>query len=477
MSIFSGSIDDRINSVVNLLNLDSNFDIVQRRISVGGRKAIFFSVDGLLDTDLSERVLEYLRAIDENEMPEDLQGLLDKCVPYADAKSASDEEAFINSVLSGVSCIIIDGYKDIMTMDLRDFPARSVGEPDKDKVLRGSRDGFVEAVLPNIALIRRRIRDVNLVFEMHKAGRASRTDIAVAYIKGRVNDSVVKKVIDKINSIDVDSLTLNQESLAEVLCPGHWFNPFPKFKYTERPDSAAACLLEGSVVILVDNSPAAMVLPTSLFDIIEDANDYYFPPITGTYLRLTRMITNVIALFITPIFLLLIENPEWVPKSLEFILIEDDINVNPLIQFLILELAVDGLKMASVNTPSMLSTPLSVVAAIVFGDYTVKSGWFNSEIMLYMAFVAVANYTQSNMELGYAIKFNRIMLLILTEFFGIWGLVAGIFVIVVSLLFNKTFVGKGYLYPLIPFNAVQLMKRFLRISITTNEKLNNSTGK
>ena len=477
MSIFSENIDDRSSSVASLLNLDRNSDIVQRNIIVGGRRAVFFTVDGLLDSDLSEEVLEYLRTIDKNDMPEDLQGLLDKCIPYADAKSVSDEEGFISSVLSGVSCIIIDGYKDIMTMDLRKFPARTVAEPNKDKVLRGSRDGFIESILPNIALIRRRIRDVNLIFEMQKAGKASRTDIAVAYIKGRVNDSVVRKVIDKINSIEVDSLTLNQESLAEVLCPGHWFNPFPKFKYTERPDSAAACLLEGSVVILVDNSPSVMIIPTSLFDIIEDANDYYFPPITGTYLRLTRMATNLIAIFITPIFLLLIENPEWVPKSLEFILIEDEINVNPLIQFLILELAVDGLKMASVNTPSMLSTPLSVVAAIVFGDYTVQSGWFNSEIMLYMAFVAVANYTQSNMELGYALKFSRIMLLILTEFFGVWGFVSGVIIIALSLLFNKTFAGKGYLYPLIPFNAIQLMKRFFRVGITPSEKLNNSAGK
>ena len=225
------------------------------------------------------------------------------------------------------------------------------------------------------------------------------------------------------------------------------------------------------MIILVDNSPSAMIIPTSLFDIIEDANDYYFPPITGTYLRLTRMLTNLLALFITPVFLMFIENPEWIPRGFDFIMIKDDINVNPLIQFLILELAVDGLKMASVNTPSMLSTPLSVVAAIVFGDYTVQSGWFNSEIMLYMAFVAVANYTQSNMELGYALKFSRIMLLILTNFFGVWGFVAGTVVILCALMFNKTFTGRGYLYPLLPFNGIQLLKRFLRVSLKTNEKL------
>ena len=136
MSIFSGSIEDRSNSVADLLNLDSNSDIVQRNISVGGREAVFFTVDGLLDSDLSEQVLECLCTIDNNNMPQDLQGLLDKCIPYVDAKSVSDKEAFISSVLSGVSCIIIDGYKDIITMDLRKFPSRAVAEPNKDKVLR-----------------------------------------------------------------------------------------------------------------------------------------------------------------------------------------------------------------------------------------------------------------------------------------------------------------------------------------------------
>ena len=127
--------------------------------------------------------------------------------------------------------------------------------------------------------------------------------------------------------------------------------------------------------------------------------------------------------------------------------------------------------MASVNTPSMLTTPLSIVAGIVFGDYTVESGWFNSEIMLYMAFVAVANYTQSNMELGYAIKFLRVLLLILTGIFGLWGFVAGTLIALISPLLNKTITGHNYLYPLIPFDGVQLMQRFFRISLHHYEEL------
>jgi stage V sporulation protein AF len=258
---------------------------------------------------------------------------------------------------------------------------------------------------------------------------------------------------------------MNQESLAECLYTRKWYNPFPKFKYTERPDTAAAQILEGDIVILVDNSPSAMIIPTSILDIVEEADDYYFPPITGTYLRLSRILIAVLTYFLTPTFLLLMMYPQWIPKSFEFIKVKETINIPLIWQLLILELAVDGLKLAAVNTPNMLSTPLSVLAALVLGEFSVNSGWFNAEIMLYMAFVAIANYTQSSYELGYAIKFMRIINLILTAIFGIYGYIAGIGILLLALINNKTVSGQSYLYPLLPFNAKQMKKRFFRLRL------------
>ena len=224
------------------------------------------------------------------------------------------------------------------------------------------------------------------------------------------------------------------------------------------------------MAILVDNSPSAMILPTSVFDIVEDADDYYFPPVTGTYLRLSRMVIDFLAVFMTPVFLLFIMHPEWLPESLKFIQINDPVNVPIFLQMLILEFAIDGLKLASVNTPNMLSTPLSVVAGIILGDYTVSSGWFNAEIMLYMAFVAVANYTHPNFELGYALKFMRIMLICLTAAFGPWGLLAGTALVVVLIVTNRTISGKSYIYPIVPFNAKQFLRRFFRVNLPSSEK-------
>ena len=301
--------------------------------------------------------------------------------------------------------------------------------------------------------------------EILTAGKTSRTDIVLCYMQDRVDRKLLREIRGRINAIKVDALTMNQESLAECIYERKWFNPFPKFKFTERPDAASAAILEGNIIILVDNSPQAMIVPTSIFDIVEEADDYYFPPITGTYLRLTRFIISILTYIMTPTFLLLMQNPQWVPESFQFIMLQEESNIPLIAQFLILELAIDGLKLAAVNTPNMLSTPLSVMAALVLGEFSVNSGWFNSEVMLYMAFVAIANYTQQNYELGYALKFMRIINLILTAAFGIYGYVAAVIFFVLSIVFNKTLSDKSYIYPLLPFNFRQLMKRLLRLRL------------
>lgn len=304
------------------------------------------------------------------------------------------------------------------------------------------------------------------------AGESSHTDIAICYMEGRQDESLLKQIKKQIQGLKVDALTMNQESLAECLYPHKWYNPFPKFKFSERPDTAAACILEGNIVILVDNSPAAMILPSSVFDIIEEADDYYFPPITGTYLRLSRMVTAILCLLLTPTWLLLMMNPQILPPWLEFTMLADPSYVPLIYQLLILEFAIDGLRLAAINTPNMLTTPLSVIAGIVLGEYSVKSGWFNSETMLYMAFVTVANYSQSSFELGYALKFMRVLILILTALFNSWGYGIGVAISLLAIVFNKTIAGKSYIYPLIPFQWKELKKRFLRgrLPLTGQEK-------
>jgi stage V sporulation protein AF len=449
------------NYLSDLLHVDECFDIVCRDVLIGGRRAAFYFVDGFCKDDLMQKLLQFLMGIKSEEMPENATEF-NKLVPYVEVDVSADFNEIAKNVLCGVFAVVIEGYEECILIDSRTYPARGVSEPEKDKVLRGSKDGFVETLVFNTALIRRRIRSNDLRMEMLSAGKSSKTDIAICYMDSRVDKSFLEKIKDRIKNIKVDALTLNQESLAECLYTQRWYNPFPKFKFTERPDTASAQVLEGNIIILVDNSPSAIILPTSVLDMIQEADDFYFPPVTGSYLRISRFIILVLTYFITPLFLLLMQNPNWIPDGLRFIMVKDDVNVPLLWQFLILELSIDGLRLAAVNTPSMLTTPLSVTAGLVLGEFSVKSGWFNAEVMLYMAFVAIANYTHPSYELGYAVKFFRIITLILTAVFNLWGFVAGVLLFIVAIASNKMISGQSYLYPLIPFSFRKLGNALVR---------------
>ncbi len=467
---FSQCLTENTACLQAILKADRNFDVVCRPISVGGRCASLYFVDGLTKDEVLLKLLQIFSSIKPEDMPENASVFSEKYLPYGEVEVTSQVNSMVVRLLSGMSCLLIDGYGDCLAVDCRTYPARSVSEPDKDKVLRGSRDGFVETLIFNTALIRRRIRDPKLSMEILTAGESSHTDIAVCYMEGRVDEQLLDTIKGRIKKLQVDALTMNQESLAECIYPHKWYNPFPKFRFSERPDTAAASVLEGNIVILVDNSPSAMILPSSVFDIIEEADDYYFPPITGTYLRLSRMVISLLTLLLTPIWLLLMQNPEIIPPWLEFVRLSDPYYVPLIWQLLILEFAIDGLRLAAVNTPSMLTTPLSVIAGIVLGEYSVKSGWFNSETMLYMAFVTIANYSQASYELGYALKFMRVITLILTALFNFWGFGAGLLLAVCSIIFNRTIAGKSYIYPLIPFHWNEVKKRFLRTRLPHREK-------
>lgn len=441
----SKSVEENMNYLSTILPVKESFDIIQREMYIGGRKSSFYFIDGFSKDEAMLKIMDSFFHIQEADMPEDATEFAQKCVPYVEVDILGDFSDILKNMLSGVTCLFIDGYGACVAIDCRTYPARSVEEPDKDKSLRGSRDGFVETIVFNTAMMRRRIRDEHLVMEMKEVGKTTRTDVALCYMSDRVDQELLVNVRNRLEDVKSGDLRMSQQSLAEALYKRKWYNPFPKYKFTERPDTAVACLLEGKVILLVDNSPSALILPTSIFDMIEEANDYYFPPVTGIYLKVSRAIITILTVFLVPVFLLYIQNPQWIPEMFQFIAIQDAINIPIIFQILILELAIDGLRLAALNTPSMLSTPLSVIAGIVMGEFSVKSGWFNSEVMLYMAFVSVANYTQPNFELGYALKFMRLLLLILTALFNLTGFVLGCVVVIICICVNKTLSGRNYL--------------------------------
>ena len=461
--LFSDNFCENEKMLDSYFKVDKNFDVVNTRFLVAQRQAKIYYIDGFVNNEISERVLNFMmnrtQTLPDGTSPEEF---VQSVVSYIEMDISTDINAISKVIYSGAILLIVDGFPTAFLIKTRNYPRRSVLEPDNDKVLRGAHDGFVEALLINTALIRRRISDRDLIMEVHEAGKRSRTDIAICYLESKADTKTVKMLRKKIEKIDVNTLSMSQESLIECLIKKQVFNPFPKVRYTERPDSAAACIAEGSIIVMVDNSPAAMIIPTSFFEFLQDTNDYYFPPIVGTYLRFIRMLIFGLALLLSPTWYLLVSNPNYIPEWLSFITVKEYYTIPIIVQLLIIEVVIDTLKLASLNTPNALSNSFSVIGALVLGDLAVTAKLFSSEVVLFMAFVAIANFAQPSFELGYAFKLSRIFILILTAMFNIWGYVAGIAIVLVQMFFTKTVTGRGYMYPLIPFNAKTLSRLLVR---------------
>ena len=445
-----------------LLGVGRNFDMVARDVVTGGRRGRLWVVNGYAEDALLERVIGRLLAVQDLHRVPDLDTFLAASVTIPDAVTETDESAMLTGVFAGKTLLLIDGFDGGVLLDAKEYPTRGVEEPDTSKVLRGSHDGFVESIMANAALLRRRIRDPALTLERHQIGGRSRTDVALVYMAGEANEEHLRQLRSKLDSIDVGSISMSQESVAECIVPKQWWNPFPKVRFTERPDVATASVMEGTILLMVDNSPSVMLLPTTLFSFAEEINDYYFPPLIGTYLQLVRLVVLFLTVVITPLWYLLVKNGDVLPEGLSFLLIEDEYYVPLIIQLLLVELIVDVLKLASLNTPDALSNSFSMLGALILGDFAVQARWLVPEVLVYMAFVAVAGYAQHSYEMGYACKMVRMVLLVLIWLWDTWGFILGIVGAVALIASTKPVVGKGYLYPLLPFNGKRLLRLLLR---------------
>ena len=442
------------------LGVGRSFDMIGRDLLIGERRAKLWVVNGYAQDSMLERIIASWRPIRSLDDVVDLSAFVCRYVTACDSAAETDWDKAVTAVFAGKTLLVVEGYSGCVLLEAKQFPLRSVEEPDTSKVLRGSHDGFVENIMKNAALLRRRIRTPQLTLERLAVGERSRTDIALCYLKSEADVELLEELRDKINAIDVRSVAMGQESIAEAIAPRQWYSPFPKVRYTERPDVATACLMEGDVLVMVDNTPAVMILPTSFFRFAEEINDYYFPPLVGTYLQMVRITVLLLTLFITPLWYLLVKDPGRLHESLHFLLIQDDYAVPLIVQLLLVELIVDLLKLASLNTPSALSSSFSMLGALILGDFAVKSRWLVPEVLVYMAFVAIANYAQPSYEMGYAFKLCRMALLILIALADWWGFAIGVLGIVLLIAVTKPLVGKGYLYPLFPFDG-KAMKALL----------------
>ena len=456
----------RTASLDGALGVGKCFDMTARNLLIAGRRARLWVVNGYAQETILERIIaawQSLPSLKDVTGPEDFCA---RCVSASDAAVERSREKAVMGVFAGKTLLVVDGWPGGILMDVKQFPTRSIEEPDTSRVLRGSHDGFVESIMENAALLRRRIRDPALTLERIRLGGRSQCDVALCYMEGRADAKTLSQLREKLRRIDLRSVSMSQETIAEAIAPKQWYNPFPKVRYTERPDVATASVMEGDILVLIDNTPVVMLLPVSLLRFNEEINDYYFPPLVGTYLRIIRFFVMLLNVVITPLWYLLATEPGGLREPWDFLLVEGEYAVPLVLQLLLVELIIDVLKLASLNTPDVLGNSFSMLGALILGDFAVQARWLVPEVLVYMAFVAIANYAQHSYEMGYATKLCRMLLLILIWLFDLWGFLAGIAFTLVLIATTKPLVGKGYLYPLIPFDRKKLKRLLYRCPIS-----------
>lgn len=460
----TGKIISDVKRLSDDLKVDCCFDIIKREVMIAEKKAAYFYVDGFCKDIIVQKLLEHLMELKltDIESSKTADDFIKSQLPYTEVATVSDYNEAELAVLSGQFLIVIDGFSDGILLDTREYPTRGIVEPDKDRSLRGSRDSFSETLIFNTALIRRRIRDKDLRMEYMQIGKKTKLDVAICYMGGTVDEKTLEKLRNRLKAVKLSGVSMASQAISEVLVPTSFLNPLPRIKYTERPDYASACILEGRIALVIDNCPSVMLFATTFADFLREADDYYFPPVTASFVRISRIIVSLFTVFLTPLILLLNEHPAWIPQALDFIKPEEALRMPLVVQFLLLEFIIDGLKLASLNTPSTISNSLGIIGGLLLSEFAVEAGWFVPDTIVYISFVAIAGYAQPSLEMGYAMKFGRLFLLILTHFLSYWGLIFGTVVILLVFIFSKTLSGNGYFYPIIPFNLKEFGKLFVR---------------
>ncbi|NLO09750.1 MAG: spore germination protein [Clostridiales bacterium] len=461
-----------INQNIRLLNqylpLEKSFDIIGRELIIGqSTRAYLVFIDGFAKDDIMLWILQVLQSLSENDMSNNtIQTLMRKKIGYIEVELFSDLEQMRSMVLAGAVGFIMDGQDEGLIIDAREYPVRSPEEPELEKVSRGSRDGLVETIIFNTALIRRRLRDPNLIFEITTVGKRSKTDVVIAYLDDMVDKKLLSEIQTKIDKIDVGALVMAEKTLEELLIKKHWYNPLPQVKFTERPDVVAAHLMEGHIAIIVDTSPSIMLLPVTMFHFTQHAEDYYQNILVGSYYRWVRFLGMLFTLLLPPLWLLLVQNKELLPDFLQFLGPKEEYTLPLFIQLLLLELGMDILRLSSIHTPNALNTSLGIIGGLILSDLAVKVGIFVPETVLYIALAAVGTFATPSLEFALAIRIFRLFLLIMTGVFGVWGFALSLLVIIIIIFTSRSFkYGKHYTWPLFPFKWKPLAHILFRMPI------------
>ncbi len=463
-SELSNRLDENITTLKKLLPIGTSFDLVTRDLYLGETKSYWLGINGFCKTEILQQIFSDLQnpLYTQDQQVKDLVRYVNAKIGYAQVSFTDSWDVILRNVLSGPSVLFVDGFSQAVLIDVRTYPTRGVAEPDAERITRGARDGFVETMLFNTNLIRRRIRSPHLTFSVHNVGTESKTDVAIAYLNNCVNQELLSRLTETIDKLQVTSLTMGAKSLEELLIKKRWWNPLPSIQLTERPDVACSYLLEGHILVIVDNSPMVLIFPCTIFQFTQSAEDYYKSPLVGTYFRLVRFLCIPVSLLLMPLFLLL--TAYFPDLSERWQLLSTAELTTPRLIFYVfaVEFILDLFKYSASLSSSRFSGSLSIVGGLIIGDIAVSLNWASVEVLFYAAVTLLASLSLSSVEFSDALRVYRIFLILATGFFGLYGFIISMTLVSLSIITTPTFGGMSYFWPLFPFNCKALKRLLFR---------------
>ncbi|QGQ47087.1 spore germination protein [Metabacillus sediminilitoris] len=446
------------------VGLNTSFDLGIRKLRILDYQVNLYFINGLCDTAYITEILKKITSISDNEVDHTkFKEIFENRIANQSVVKIKTLDEAVDQVLSGLILFFIEGMDYALVVDVRSYPGRQPQEADTEKIVRGARDGFVENIIVNTALIRRRIRDERLRYEMMKVGERSKTDVCIAYVKDVADPGLIKTIKKELETIKIDGITMADKTIEEFLVK-QGFNPYPLVRYTERPDVAANHLLEGHVIIIVDTSPSVILTPTTFFHHVQHAEEYRQAPAVGTFLRWVRFLGIMASIFLLPLWFLFVLEPSLLPKEIAFIGPTEQKNIPIVIQIFLADFGLEFLRMAAIHTPTSLSTAMGLIAAALIGQIAIDVGLFVPEVILYVAVAGIGTFATPSYELSVANKMARLVLLVFVALFKLEGFVVGC-TLFVLLLANIRSLNTPYLWPFLPFNAKALCQIIIRTSV------------
>lgn len=433
-------------------------DVVYREITIGCDdkfKAALIYVDGLVDKHLiNDFVVENLMISSRITPPsakaikKELSTIIkDKNLAVMEMKEVENIEAAVFDVLSADTILILDNYDKIISIGSKGWAGRGISQPETEAVIRGPKEGFVETLRFNTALIRRRIRDTRLKFKPYKIGRRSKTDVCIAYIEDIVNKDVLKEVKRRLELIDIDAII--DSGYVEQLIEDNWKAFFPQIKSTERPDVISAELYEGKVAIIVDNSPFVLVVPATFNAMMQSAEDYYERWGIATFIRILRYFGALLSLYAPALYIAITAfHPEMLPIKLSMSIAANRVGVPfpSVLEVIIMELALEILREAGVRLPGPIGATLGIVGGLVVGQAAVEAGIVGPIMVIVVAITAISSFAIPSYNLAIGFRLLRFLLVLASAVLGLYGVMLGTLIILTNLCSLKSF-GIPYLSP------------------------------